>query len=217
MTAALEARDVQVRFGEQAVLRAFSLLLRAGEKAVLTGPSGCGKSTVFRCFLGFATPEAGSIRIDDTELTAGTVWRLRQRVAYVAQEPDLGVGTAAEAIERPFHFRANAHLRRNPDRVPELFERFHLDRDLLHKDVGALSGGEKQRVALISAILLDRPIFLLDEVTSALDRASKQAVVDYLRSRQDATMLMVAHDPEAFSFVSQVVTLPGNPKMAGAA
>ncbi len=213
MTSALAARDLRVRFGEQMVLHGFSLSLQSGEKTLLTGPSGCGKSTVLRCFLGFVVPEAGTVHIDGAELTAYTVWQLRQRMAYVAQEPDLGTGTAAEAIERPFHFRTNAGLRGNLDRAPELFERFHLDRELLHKGVGDLSGGEKQRIALVSAILLDRPIFLLDEITSALDKAGKQAVGEYFRSRQDATMLIVAHDPEAFSFVPQVVELPGNSKV----
>jgi ABC-type multidrug transport system ATPase subunit len=208
---ALEARDLEIRFGEQVVLRGFSLSLGLGEKALLTGPSGCGKSTVLRCFLGFVVPGAGSIHIDGVELTADTVWRLRRRVAYVGQEPDLGTGTAAHAIERPLHYRANAGLRRNLDRIPELFEQFHLSRDLLRKDVGSLSGGEKQRIALVSAILLDRRIFLLDEVTSALDRVSKQAVADYLRGRQDATALIVAHDPEVFSFIHRVVEVGGTP------
>ena len=216
MTSALEARDVRVRFGEQAVLRGFSLALGPGEKALLTGPSGCGKSTVLRCFLGFVVPEAGSVHIEDKELTPVSVWPLRRRIAYVAQEPDLGTGTAMEALERPFHYRANSALRGNLDRVLEWFERFRLDRDLLRKDVGDLSGGEKQRIALISAILLDRPIFLLDEITSALDKTSKQAVAEYFRSRQDVTMLVVAHDPEVFSFVSHVVELPGSPKVGGA-
>jgi ABC-type iron transport system FetAB ATPase subunit len=214
---ALEARDLEIRFGGQVVLRGFSLSLDAGEKALLTGPSGCGKSTVLRCFLGFAVPDAGSIYIDGTELTPDTVWRLRQYVAYVGQEPDLGTGTAAQAVERPFHYRANAHLHRNLERLPELFARFNLAHELLHKDVGALSGGEKQRIALVSAILLDRRIFLLDEITSALDKASKQSVADYFRSRDDATALIVAHDPEVFSFVRHIIELPGNPKAKGTA
>ncbi|MEN6337559.1 MAG: ATP-binding cassette domain-containing protein [Phycisphaerales bacterium] len=212
MPKALEAKDVEIRFGRQVVLHAFSLSLEPGEKALITGPSGCGKSTVLRCFLGFVVPNAGSVAIEGTEITPASVWRLRQHVAYMGQEPDLGTGTAAQAIERPFHYRINAGLRRNLDRVPELFERFHLARDLLHKDVGSLSGGEKQRIALVSAILLDRRIFLLDEVTSALDKFSKQTVADYFRTREDATALIVAHDPEVFSFVRRVIELPCTPQ-----
>lgn len=212
MSKALEAKNVEIRFGGQVVLQGFSLSLEPGDKALLTGPSGCGKSTVLRCFLGFVVPDAGSVSIDGLELTADTVWRLRQHVAYVGQEPDLGTGTAAQAIERPFHYRANAGLKRNLDRIPGLFERFRLGRDLLQKDVGSLSGGEKQRIALVSAILLDRKIFLLDEVTSALDKVSKQAVADYFRERDDAAALIVAHDPEVFSFVRRIIELPCNSK-----
>lgn len=208
MTNALEARELEIRFGGQTVLHGFSLSLTPGEKALLTGPSGCGKSTVLRCFLGFVVPDAGAVSIDGVQVTTDTIWRLRQRVAYVGQEPDLGTGTTVQAIERPFHYRANAGLRRNLDHIGELFERFNLAQDLLGKDVGALSGGEKQRIALVSAILLDRRIFLLDEITSALDKVSKQAVADYFHSRDDATVLIVAHDPESFPFVRQVVELP---------
>jgi ABC-type iron transport system FetAB ATPase subunit len=209
MPDALEAREVEVRFGRQEVLRRFSISVKPGGKAVLTGPSGCGKSTVLRCFLGFVVPDAGAVCIKGTPLTAETVWDLRRHLAYIAQEPDLGTGTTAEILERPFHFRANAGLRRNLKRIGELFERFNLPRELLSKDVTALSGGEKQRVALVSAVLLDRDIFLLDEVTSALDKTSRKVVADYFRMREDTTVLCVAHDQDVFSFADQIIELSG--------
>ncbi len=211
MPDALEAREVEVRFGKQQVLRRFSISVKPGGKATLTGPSGCGKSTVLRCFLGFVVPDAGAVCINGTPLTAETVWDLRKHLAYIAQEPDLGTGTTAEILERPFHFRANAGLRGNLGRIGELFERFNLPRELLSKDVTALSGGEKQRVALVSAVLLDRDIFLLDEVTSALDKTSRKVVGEYFRTREDATMLCVAHDQDVFSFADQIIELPGRP------
>ena len=204
---ALEARDLNVRFGDQAVLNGFSMVLQAGEKALLTGPSGGGKSTVLRCLLGFVAPQAGSVHVHGQELTSEAVWELRRHLAYVGQEPDLGIGTVAEVLERPFHFRANAALRKNLSRIPELFEHFGLAEPLLAKETSSLSGGEKQRVALVSALLLDRNIFLLDEVTSALDTRSRQLVVDYFRSREEATVLFVAHESDLFAFVDQVVDL----------
>ena len=213
--AALEAVDVTVLYDGHAVLEGFSMSLGAGETALLTGPSGCGKSTVLRCLLGFVAPKTGSVRLGGEPLNAETVWHLRRLLAYVGQEPELGTGTVREVLERPFHYRANAGLRDNLKRIGALFERFGLGRALLDKEAGDLSGGEKQRVALIAAILLDRPIFLLDEVTSALDRAGKQNVADYFRSRDDATVLLVAHDPELFSFADQVV--PVGPGSGGAA
>ena len=202
---ALEIKDLTVRFDARAVLEGFSMSLGTGEKALLAGPSGCGKSTVLRCLLGFVAPEAGSVHIQGQPLTQHSVWTLRRHLAYVGQEPDLGTGTIAEILERPFHYRANANLRDSLQRVPALFEQFGLLQSLLDKEASDLSGGEKQRVALIAAVLLDRPIFLLDEVTSALDKASKETVIDYFRTCDNVTALFVAHDSEQFSFVDQVV------------
>lgn len=204
---ALEAADVTVRFNGQTVLRDFSMTLKAGEKAILTGPSGCGKSTVLRCLLGFVAPSGGAILIEGTPLTAETAWTLRQRIAYVGQEPELGSGSVRQALERPFQYRANAGLKDNLERAPGLFETFGLAPSLLDKEASDLSGGEKQRAALVSALLLDRRIFLLDEITSALDPKSKDAVADYFRRRSDIAALFVAHDAERFSFADQAISL----------
>ena len=211
----LELRNVTVRFGRQTVLEDFSLSLKTGEKALLTGPSGCGKSTVLRCLLGFAMPDTGSVYIKGDPLNAASVWGLRKHLAYVGQEPELGAGIVHDVLERPFHFHANASLRENLRRVPELCEQFGLAQSLLNKEPTDLSGGEKQRIALISAILLDRTIFLLDEVTSALDRTSKKTVLDFFQSRDEITALFVAHDSEWFSFASQVIEMPARPSTGG--
>ncbi|MDI6447423.1 ABC transporter ATP-binding protein [Anaerobaca lacustris] len=205
----LDIKDVTVRLNGQTILQDFSLGLEAGQKALLTGPSGCGKSTVLRCLLGFVVPQAGSVHIAGQALTAESVWTLRRRIAYVGQEPDLGAGIVRDILERPFHYRANTALRGNLARFSELFDAFGLARSLLDKDAGDLSGGEKQRVALVSALLLDRNIFLLDEVTSALDPASKRKVIECFRSHTDTTMLFVAHDAESFPFADSVIEMQG--------
>ena len=97
----------------------------------------------------------------------------------------------------------------NLKRIPELTERFSLDSELLDKNVSSLSGGEKQRIALIAAILLDRKVYLLDEATSALDKTHRRVVGDYFQGLSDVTLLAVSHDDEAFAFADRVVTLPG--------
>ncbi|MCC5843219.1 MAG: ATP-binding cassette domain-containing protein [Verrucomicrobia bacterium] len=104
MSNILELENVNISFEKQPVLREFCLTLRAGERVVLRGPSGCGKSTLLRCILGFANPDTGSIRIFGEELTASSVWPLRQKLAYVPQEPELGDGRGRDALERPFHY-----------------------------------------------------------------------------------------------------------------
>ena len=75
--------------------------------------------------------------------------------------------------------------------------------------MGDLSGGEKQRVAIVSAILLERPIMLLDEASSALDRVSRAAVAEWFRSRRELTVLSVAHDPDRFDLGGRVLEPDG--------
>ncbi|NLF31500.1 MAG: ABC transporter ATP-binding protein [Planctomycetes bacterium] len=206
-TFAIDIRRLGVRYEDRWVVRGFDLPIRPGEKVTLTGPSGSGKSTVLKCVLGLVVPTEGEVRVLGRPVDTEHVWLLRRRMAYVAQEPDLGAGTAREVLHRPFAYRANGPLRANLQRVPSLMERFGLAAELLDKPVSALSGGEKQRIALVSAILLDRDILLLDEASSALDKANKQAVAACLREADALTVLSVSHDVEWADFSNRVVDM----------
>jgi len=204
---ALRAENLSLTFGAGAALEDFSLEVAAGQKILMTGPSGCGKSTLLKCFLGLAAPKSGSVAISGQPLTPTTVWGLRRQIAYVGQEPDIGRGMVRQVVERPFHYRANHHLLKNLDRLDELMDMFALGGDLLNKNVSRLSGGEKQRLALIVAILLDRPILLLDEPTSALDARSRATLSEYLQSQANLTALVVTHDAGCFPFADSIVQL----------
>lgn len=212
---AIEIDDLGVRYDGRWVLDGFALQMRRGEKVSLSGPSGSGKSTVLKCVLGLVVPQRGSICVLDRPVDRDGVWEARRNLAYVAQEPDLGPGAARDVIQRPFEYKANADLRGNLDRLPELLERFNMRQALLDKPLSNLSGGEKQRIALVSAILLDRPIVLLDEASSALDQANKQAVVDFFAQAEDLTVLSVSHESEWLDFSSRVVELDPVPAGEG--
>lgn len=203
----IEMKDIQVRFQGKIVLDGFSLQLFPGEKLVLTGESGLGKSTILRCVLGFVIPDEGEIFIRGKRLTPESVWTLRTLLSYVPQEPELGDGKLDEWFRAPFSFRANTGLRKNLDRLPGLLERFSLSAELLHKEVSALSGGEKQRAALISAILLQRKIFLLDEPTSALDSKNGKKVLEFLFAIPDASILAVSHDHTFLDLADRTIEL----------
>jgi len=211
----IEISNLTVVFDGKEVLSGFDLSVAAGEKVVITGESGCGKSTLLRSILGFAVPAGGSIRVGGELLDEHSVWAVRRRLAYVGQEPELGAGPARDALTRAFEYHANVALRDNIKRIPELTELFGLDSELLDKEVSSLSGGEKQRIALIAAILLDRRTYLLDEGTSALDKANRQVVADYFRGLPDVTLLVVSHDEETFGFADRIVTVPGRNSEGG--
>ena len=198
-----------VRHAPRWILQGFDLRMKAGEKVVLAGPSGSGKSTLLQAILGLVVPQKGTIHVCGQPVDGVGVWEARRRLAYVAQEPDLGAGTVREMLEQPLTYKANAACRGHLSRVPVLMRRFHLPEALLDKECASLSGGEKQRFALISALLLDRPVMLLDEAMSALDRDNRQAVAAYFDEVGDRTVLAVAHDGDWPGFSRRVLRVSG--------
>jgi len=210
---ALECKNIEIVFDGRTVLQAFNLQVAQGEKVVLAGPSGCGKSTLLKCLLGLVVPQNGTILVHGQRLDHDSVWDIRRQIAYVTQEPEFAPGTVKEALQQPFSYKANTDLHENLNRIPDLFRHFNLSSDLLAKDTTTLSGGEKQRIALISALLLDRPIILLDEVVSALDKANKQAVADFFQEAQDKTVVSIAHDTSWFDFANRVIHLSAPPML----
>jgi len=206
---AVRVQDLTLAFDGRIVLDGFCLEIKDGEKATLTGPSGSGKSSLLRCLLGFSKPDRGDVHILGDKMARTTVWNLRRRLAYVPQEPEFYPGRVIDLLERPFAFKANRSIGFDRVKRDQLLERFLLPPELLEKEIQDLSGGEKQRIALVSALLLEREILLLDEAYSALDREVREIVLDYLRNRDDLTLLSVAHDPDRFSFSGPVIELPG--------
>ena len=211
----IEIDNLTLRFGSQILVEHFTLSIPEGQKILITGSSGSGKSSLLRCLMGFILPCEGHIRILGTPLDGKSVWHLRQQMAYVAQEPQLGSGKVREVLKHPFMWKANHSQNYDADLVSQLCSRFYLPESLLDKDIADLSGGEKQRIALITALLLSRPIYLLDEMTSALDAESKKAVLDYWKDRSDMTVLMVSHDTSVSSIADRIVALPNS--LAGGA
>lgn len=206
---AIRIEDLRLGFGDKVLVQDLSLTLDRGERCTVTGPSGCGKSTLLKCLLGFSHPIRGRIEILGAKLDESSVWPLRRKMAWVAQEPDLGDGTAGQALRRPFQFRANRSLTLMEDRLRDLLTRFRLEPAIQDQPLSKLSGGEKQRIALISAALLERPILLLDEAYSALDAESRSAVARYFSGQPSLAILSVAHDPDKFHLGGRIVRLGG--------
>ena len=166
-----------------------SLTLGPGDKRLLTGPSGSGKSTLLRCVVGLEPPGTGRISVDGE----ADVWARRRRCGYVAQDAPLPPGTVGEALRRPLTLSANRHLTLDEATAADLLTRLRLPPDVLARRAGDLSGGERARVALAGALLLARPLLLIDEPLAALDPDAAAAVAAVLLGHP-AAMLIVTHD-----------------------
>ena len=186
--------NINVKFNDDYLIKDLSFTVEKGEKFLIYGQSGIGKTTIFRLLLGFEFPQTGEIYFEEKALDVKTVWDIRQKVAYVSQNLDIGGGNVSRLIQRVFSYKANAHITVSDDRLKEQLSFFRLKESILREDFEKLSGGEKQRIAIIISVLLGRNIFLIDEATSSLDIELKERVIKYFIENRAWTVLAISHD-----------------------
>jgi putative ABC transport system ATP-binding protein len=187
--------QVSVTVHGKTLLSNLSFALFPGEKAVLYGKSGSGKSSVLRTLLGLHPIKQGTVYFQEIPLSPASVQAIRSCTAYIGQEPMLGAENVREALLLPFQFKTHRDHRPSETQLIEVLQRLQLPADILSQQSSRISGGEKQRIALARGLLLGKKLYLLDEVTSALDAESKHAVFDVF-SDPALTVLSVAHDPD---------------------
>ncbi len=161
MDAAIEIEDLQVLRGGRPVLDGVSLRVAGESVTGLLGPSGCGKSTLMRAIVGVQIVAGGRVAVLGED--AGTP-ALRRRVGYVTQAPSVYGDLSVEENLR--YFAAVVGVDR--ERISQVIETVRLagrERQV----VGSMSGGERSRVSLATALLGDPELLVLDEPTVGLD------------------------------------------------
>ncbi len=194
----LECRDVAFAYpGDAPVFSQVDLKVPPGSFVEIRGPSGAGKSTFLRLLNRLASPSRGSILYRNRELEDYLPPILRREVTYLQQTPSLIHGSVRQNLLLPFDFGANQdRTLPTDDKLKEGLSRFLLDGVRLDNPAHNLSVGQRQRLCLFRAILLEPKILLLDEPTSALDQESREAVqeiVNRLSTDSNMTIFLVAH------------------------
>ncbi len=191
----IEFQNVSFDNDGKTILKNISISIAKGDYISIVGPSGSGKSTFLKLCSHLISPTGGNIIYKGKNITEHNPTELRKSIAYCFQMPFLFGDTVAENINFPFSIR---NIKLDQDRVNKLFSIFHIDTDFLNKDVKNLSGGEKQRIAIIRSLLFEPEILLLDEITSALDTDNTRIVESVIASlnKKGTTVLWITHNLE---------------------
>ena len=187
-SAAISMREVVKSYGRVRALDGLDLEVARGEVHGFLGPNGAGKSTTIRILLGILRHNSGTVRLLGEDPWSKAV-PLHRRLAYVPGDVELWPGlTGGEAIDLFARLRGGVDRRRRD----ELIERFDLDP---RKKGRTYSKGNRQKVALISALASDVELLLLDEPTAGLDPLMEAVFQDCIREAKQAgrTVLLSSH------------------------
>jgi ATP-binding cassette subfamily C protein len=201
-------RNVSIAQADRPILDNVSIKFRANCLTAIIGPSGSGKTSVLDCILGFISPVAGEILIDDKPLTSVSLRDWRRMIGYVQQEtflfhdsilanltlhnPNISKSDVVWALEA-------AEARQFVDAMPKGLDTVVSERGL------TLSGGQRQRLAIARALLRRPRLLLLDEATASLDPQSEQDIcLTVKKFTEGMTVIAVSHQTAIINIADEV-------------
>lgn len=209
----IEFRDVQFSYPntQVAALRGVNCSIKAGEKVVIIGRIGSGKTTLQKLVMGLYQSTGGAVSIDGVDVRQLDPADLRRNIGYVAQDVTLFYGTLRDniSIGAPYADDAAILAAAEAGGLTDFVNRHPDGFDMMIGERGeSLSGGQRQGVAIARAFLMDPPILLLDEPTSAMDFSSEQQFKQRLKSiAAHKTVIIVTHRNSLLDLATRVVVI----------
>jgi ATP-binding cassette subfamily C protein LapB len=209
----IEFRDVDFSYPNSSVsaLKGFNCRIAEGEKVVVIGRIGSGKTTLQKLLLGLYQPTSGAVLVDGVDLRQLDPADLRRNIGYVAQDVTLFYGTLREniAIGAPYADDATIVAAAEAAGLADFVNRHPDGFDMMIGERGdSVSGGQRQSIAIARALLLDPPILLLDEPTSAMDFSSEQQFKQRLKQLADhKTVIIVTHRNSLLDLATRVIVV----------
>ncbi|APX71242.1 ATP-binding cassette domain-containing protein [Companilactobacillus allii] len=202
-----EVKDLSYQVGEKRILKNISLNIKRGKYVTFVGPSGSGKSTLMRILASMISASSGEALFNGKHISSYEPTKYRQRVSYAFQQPTLFGKTIRENLEFPYEVRGEEF---DEAQVVKLLKYVNLDESYIDKSVNDVSGGEKQRIALLRNLIFKPEVLITDEVTTGLDSDNKEIIHSILNKfNQDdgLTILRVTHDDSEIEQSTDKITI----------
>jgi len=194
------------------------LTVRSGENISLVGESGCGKTTLARIILKLLSLDSGSIVFDGQDITNYSNQQLREsrknmqmvfQDPYSSLDPRYTIGRIMKEglILKKGQYRSESEKR---DRMRQLLQSVQLNGDILNRYPHEFSGGERQRIAIARALMLNPKLLILDEAVSSLDVIIQKKFIDLLGNLQkdfNLTYLFISHNLKVVRRISQEIAV----------
>lgn len=174
----IRTSNIHKTFGQLNVLNDISLEFKCPSFVGIIGPNGSGKTTLIKCILGLIKPDKGQLFFNEMDIKNS--WSYREQISYLPQIAQFPKNLTVSEL-----LAMLSNLRGTPDRSEELIDLFEIA-PFIHKKFGALSGGMKQKVNLLTALMYNTPVIVLDEPTTGLDPMSQIKLKAYLLQEHKA-------------------------------
>ncbi len=192
----LELKNVYVSYNDKSILEDINLIINDGDVVAIIGPSGAGKSTLIRTMNLLVEPTKGSVLFNRVMLTKDNINKMRENIGMVFQQfelfPHLSVldNMVLAPVKLNKMKKSDAIIK-----AKELLNKVNLA-NKIDAFPNSLSGGEKQRVAIVRSLMLDPKMMLFDEPTSALDPEMVKEVLNVIKqlAKNKMTICIVTHE-----------------------
>ena len=194
MLNAVEISNLTVKYPEVVALDDVSFVIKQGDFLGIIGPNGAGKSTLFDSMLGLNTTYTGTIKFFDEDIKISKTYH--QEIGYVPQKPEFESNFPATVSDV---VRMGLRKKSDDKKVDEILQQLMLH-ELRDRRIGALSGGQLQRVFIAKALVHDPKILILDEPNTGVDQQSINlffGILKELNSKQGITIIWSSHDLDA--------------------
>jgi energy-coupling factor transport system ATP-binding protein len=203
----IEISDINYGYDEEIIFKDFNFSIKKGEFLMVFGKNGSGKSTLAKLITGITIPTKGKILIDRLDTSTDDIWEIRKFLGVIFQNPeDQFVGTTV--LEEMTFILENYDETNIEEKIEDALKKVDLI-DKKNEHIDDLSGGQKQKLALASALLLKPKLLVLDEASSMLDPRSRKELLILLKKLNESkvTIIYITHYLEEITYASRCLLL----------